>query len=182
MIEDPIWVACWNESGLCPQLPTTIASEDAQAAAVRSNGQKRGRCDGQAPLAGRSGDEGSQRRGVPRPGARTTGLPTLSATRLRGGTESNPSTVETWPRSSLEKGERDRDPVQRNTDSGWVSRSARSPVRRPATLSPLMQFGSVRGASGLPAEGWRQRFSAVVIAWRITARGDASLDSSRPAQ
>ncbi len=85
MIEDPIWVACWNESGLCPQLPTTIATEDAQAAAVRSNGQKRGRCDGQAPLAGRSGDKGSQRRGVPRPGARTTGLPTLSATRLRGG-------------------------------------------------------------------------------------------------
>ncbi len=99
-----------------------------------------------------------------------------------GGTESNPSTVQTWPRSSVEKGERDRDPVQRNTGSGWVSRSARSPVRRPATLSPLMRIGSVRGASGLPAEGWRQRFSAVVIAWRIKARGDASLDSSRPAQ
>jgi hypothetical protein len=104
MIEDPIWVACWNESGLCRQLPTTIATEDAQAAVVRSNGQKRGRCDGQAPLAGRSGDKGSQRRGVPRPGARTTGLPTLFATQLRGGTESNPSTVQTWPRSSVEKG------------------------------------------------------------------------------
>ena len=152
-IKGAIWVSWRIESWLSHQMRATIATEDAQAAAVRSKGQDRSRCDGQAPRAVGSGDQGSQRRGVSRSGASTLGLPTLSESRFRGGRLGvELARLQAWSPVSLVRGlEGPRSGSEEHRLR--LGASGKVPGLALRDSEPVDADGFCRGASGLPADG-----------------------------